>query len=56
MKEIKMTNIDIYMANAELTAEIECLNGKIIEFKAIHIEDLQYKKRIGELIKKEILN
>ena len=52
MKEIKMVNIDLDKANAELTAEIECLNEKIIELKAIHIEDLQYKERIRELIKK----
>ena len=47
-----MANIDLDKANAELTAEIECLNEKIIELKAMHIEDLQYKERIRELIKK----
>ena len=40
MKDIKMANIDLDKANAELTVEIECLNEKIIELKAMHIEDL----------------
>ena len=56
MKEIKVTNIELDKASAEVTAEIECLNGKIIEWKTMHIEDLQYKERIGKLIKKRVLN
>ena len=52
MKYIKMANIDLEKANAELTTNIKCLNGEIIELKTMHIEILQYKERIGELIKR----
>ena len=36
--------------------EIQDLNQKVVELRTLHIEDLHYKEKIEELIKKGLLN
>ena len=50
MREIEIRNYDLDAANVELAAEINSLNQKVIELRAMHIEDLHYKEKVEGLI------
>ena len=51
-----MKNYDLDATNAELASEINDLNQKVIELRAMYIEDLRHKEKVESLIQIGILN